>query len=191
MAIPSHNASWQPNLCAYERSIQYVLKLSEILLWILGHDKIRVMTFGIDPVAGLQTQIGGQDRRDIRHDLLLCHPEVGGLRPIHVDVKLGSVHALIETNICYPIDGSKQLLDVNGRLIQLPQIGSSDLDIDRRRETKVQYVTDQAARLKAELDAGKLLLQVRPDEIDVLPCASLMRAGQIYHDDRGVCPSVR
>ena len=100
-------------------------------------------------------------------------PQLQRLGPVDIHPERGIVEGLGYAHIDHSRDGSDLGQQLDGELVGRIRVPALELDIDRRRQTEVEYLTCDVRGLRIDLHARQLFVYRAPDLLDV-PDARMM-----------------
>ena len=112
------------------------------------------------------------------------HPNLRDFRAIDLKVESRQCQHLLYMNIRCTRDLPHAVGDLLADNIVLLHVSASDLNIDRRRQPKVQYLGDNVCRLEEELHSRKTPRQISPKRADVVSCGVVVFCIQTHQDLR-------
>lgn len=123
---------------------------ADIALFVLDADKIMVAVAVIDPETWGEVDARIQRCHDGFDDLVLAKAVVRGFEAIHVDLEQRIIVALLDVSVHDPGDAGDARSDLVCKRGAFLQIGTCDLEVDRRRQSEVERRGQQSARIKGE-----------------------------------------
>jgi hypothetical protein len=151
---------------------------------ILRHlDNYRILDAGlwIDPEIRRNLAAAGKSQEHVIDDILLGQREFLSLEPVYIKLDLRRVHGLLHEHI----GGARNILDLLlklGRdLMSRVRILSADLNVNRRRHSKVESLIRDIGRLEKKRLLGKLLCEIFPQNSHPL-LRGPMLPGERYQD---------
>ena len=157
---------------------------------VLDGEEVVVAAFGVHPVAGRDHHVRSQGGDDVAHHLLFAQPQFAGAEPVNVQLQRRVIHVLRHQHVAHPRQGARLPGDFDGRLMFLLQIHAADLDVQRRRQPKIENRVHQAAGLKIGVHLRQFLFQASAHQVHVLKAAQPVAVVQTHLDKRRVRPRV-
>src|ERR1019366_7433189 len=127
------------------------------LIPILDADEVLIAALRVDPEGLLVVHdagIGGGN--DALHDFSLVQAHFLGLLAVDLDNEFGRVLFFQDSCVHDPVNSFDLCQNFVGQPEQDVLVLAHELDVDRRRSALIQSAANQSARVKGELNSGKL-----------------------------------
>src|SRR5438445_8671117 len=109
-----------------------------------------------------------QRNKQITSNVTLGEPDLAGLRAIHVHMELGLIERLLNAQIDSAGHVTELLQQSVGELAGRFEVGSHDLDVDRRGQAEVQNLADNVGRKKRKRHTREFVSQPEAQIVNIL-----------------------
>src|SRR6266705_2769640 len=153
-----------------QRNLLEVRHRFDGIFGVLRGEHVGVAALRIDPIIRGDHAVGSEGGDDVVYDFLLRKTEEARFFPVNVEFEGRVVDVLGNQHVVYVFELAHGLSKLRSGVIDRVEIVSADLNVNRRRQTKIDHSVDQAAGLEIGAELREFLAQLFPDATHICSC---------------------